>query len=75
MKRTEKLKVLKEIDKVDKEKNKYYLGEGYHRFIRYLKDDPKVWWQDLGEKKIKVSESEIKKYSRHSNLFKITVVD
>jgi len=60
---------------VEKEASKYYLGEGFHTFIRYLKDDPKVWWLDLGEKKKKVSESEVKKYSRYSNLFKVTIVD
>jgi len=69
MKKIEKLKVLKEITKVVNEATKYYLGEGVHTFFRDF-EDPKMYWIGSGEKKKKVSESEVDKYAKYNEVIK-----
>ena len=71
MKRQDRLKVLTEIERIENEASKFFLGPGYHVAIQDYQN-PKLFLMNHNGKKIKLSEEERKMYGKYSKMIVVT---
>ena len=75
MKRQDRLKVLTEIERIENEASKYFLGEDWYVVSQDF-NDPKVFWLNLDDNEIKIPEAELENYAKFSDIiiFRNTIV-